>query len=63
LRRAHSEIVEDARHSLGLVREPNGGVRFSVVDGKTGRVVAQGSAKGAASRIVRVVLDELYALR
>jgi hypothetical protein len=42
---------------------PNGGVRFSVVDGKTGRVVAQGSAKGAASRIVRAVLDELYALR
>jgi tetratricopeptide (TPR) repeat protein len=63
LRRAHSEIVEDARHALGFVREPNGGVRFSVVDGKTGRVVAQGSARGAASRIMRAVLDELYAVR
>ena len=63
LRRAHSEIVEDARHALGFAREPNGGVRFSIVDGKTGRVAAQGSARGAASRIVRAVLDELYAVQ
>jgi tetratricopeptide (TPR) repeat protein len=62
LKRAHSEIGTGARHALRLVRGTAGDVRFSVADSRTGRPVAEGSAKGAASRIVQAVLDALYAV-
>ena len=63
LKRAHSEVAAGMRHALDLARQPDGSVRFSVTDGKTGRTVAQGSAEGGPARIAQAVLDELYAVR
>ena len=62
LKRAHSEIGSGARFTLRLVRGTGGDVRFSVADGRSGRPVAEGGAKGSASRIVQAVLDALYAV-